>query len=347
MSLSTLPLPDGRAVREVELATEAGAKARIMELGAVLRDLTVKLRDGRDQRVVLGFPTPDTYDGHSHHAGSIAGRYANRIAHGRFSLDGQPFQLPLNEGGRHSLHGGAMGFDRLIWSIVEQGSKAVTFALSSPSGDQGFPGNLRVWCRYQLSEPATLSLDIAATTDAPTIVNLAQHSYFNLDGSEDARNHELMVAADHYTPTDVELIPTGEIATVEGTPYDFRQMRPIRHVPQGATAQFGYDINFVLRRSQIERVGDLELAPAATLRSRRNGLSLALWTSEPGLQVYDSFSMRKTAPGLDGRPYGVGSGIALEAQLFPDSPNRPYFPSAVLRPGETYRQRTEYRFVLG
>ncbi|SDR24628.1 aldose 1-epimerase [Rhizobiales bacterium GAS113] len=344
MSLLTLGmLPDGRAVREVELTTAAGAKARIMELGAVLRDLTVKLPTGRDQRVVLGFETPDIYDGHSQHAGAIAGRYANRIAHGRFSLDGHAYQLPLNEAGRHSLHGGAMGFNRRLWSIVEHGPNAVTFALSSSAGDQGYPGNLRVWCRYELVEPATLALDLTATTDAATVVNLAQHSYFNLDGSEDVRDHELMIAADFYTPTDNELIPTGEILSVIGTPYDFRQTRPIRHMPQGASTPFGYDINFVLRRSQVERSHGLALA--ATLVSKVNGLTLVQWTTEPGLQVYDGHAMRIAAPGHEGRRYGAAAGLALEAQLFPDGPNRAHFPNAALRPGETYRQRTEYRFV--
>jgi aldose 1-epimerase len=346
MSLSILgTLPDGRAIREVELTTAAGAKARIMEFGAVLRDLVVPLRSGQGQRVVLGFDTLDVYDGFSQHAGSIAGRYANRIASGRFSLDGKSFQLPLNEAGRNSLHGGPRGFDKVAWSIVDHASNAVTLALSSPDGDQGFPGNLRVWCRYELAEPATLSLDLTATTDQPTIVNLAQHSYFNLDGSEDARDHELAIAADLYTPTDGELIPTGEISAVAGTPYDFRSARPIRHLTPASSTPFGYDINFVLRRAQTERAHGLVLSHAATLASAANGLSLDLWTTEPGLQLYDGHAMRMTAPGHDGRRYGAGAGLALEAQLFPDSPNRPYFPSATLRPGGIYRQRTEYRFA--
>jgi aldose 1-epimerase len=346
MSLTTIgTLPDGGPIREARLVTAAGAEARIMEFGAIVRDLIVPLGGGAKQRVVLGFDALETYGGGSHHAGAIAGRYANRVAHGSFWLDGRSFQLSLNQANRHSLHGGVDGFDRRPWSLVEHGANAMTLALVSPAGDQGYPGTLRVWCCYELIEPATLALDLTATTDEPTIVNLAQHSYFNLDGTDDVRDHEMMIAADFYTPTDAELIPTGEIALVAGTPYDFRSARPIRHVPAGASVPFGYDMNFVLRRSRIERSGDLALAHAATVRSRRNSLALEVWTTEPGLQVYDCHNMTFAAPGHDGRQYGNGAGLALEAQLFPDSPNQAHFPSAVLRPHETYRQRTEYRFV--
>jgi aldose 1-epimerase len=345
MSLTTFgTLPDGRAIREALLVTASGCEARIMEFGATLRDLVVPLGGGASQHVVLGFDVLDIHDGNSHHAGAIVGRCANRIAHGRFTLDGTSYQLPLNEAGRHSLHGGTRGFDRLPWSIVEHAADHVTLALSSPAGDQGYPGSLRVWCRYELEEPATLVLDLTATTDEATIVNLAQHPYFNLDGSDDVRDHEMTIAADFITPTDRELIPTGEITAVARTPYDFRTARPIRHVPKGEAAPFGYDVNFVLRRSQIENAGGLALAHAARVASRRNGLALEVWTTEPGLQVYDCHNMSFPAPGHGGRRYGAGAGLALEAQLFPDSPNHAHFPSAVLRPGEIYRQRTEYRF---
>jgi aldose 1-epimerase len=346
MSLTTIgTLADGREIREVLLVTRAGAEARIMELGATLRDLLVPARGGGKQRVVLGFDGLAVYEQGAHHAGAIAGRYANRIAHGRFSLDGRSFQLGLNEAGRHSLHGGAHGFGRRPWNLVEHGSNAATLALVSPAGDEGYPGTLRVWCRYELMEPATLALDLAATTDEATIVNLAQHSYFNLDGSDDVRDHELRIAADFYTPTDSELIPTGEIARLVGTPFDFRAARPVRHVPAGASTPFGYDVNFVLDCSRGESSGGLALAHAATLTSRGNGMSLEVWTTEPGLQLYDCHNMEFSARGHDDRRYGLGAGLALEAQRFPDSPNRAHFQSAVLRPGETYRQRTEYRFI--
>jgi aldose 1-epimerase len=345
MALTILgKLPDGREIREALLVSKAGAKARVMELGATLRDLLVP-HAGAAQRVVLGFDGLDVYaQGGAHHAGAMAGRFANRIAHGRFSLDGKAYELDRNEAGKHSLHGGKRGFGKRPWTIVDAGEAWVTLGLDSPDGDDGYPGSLRAWCRYELAEPATLILELSATTDAPTIVNLAHHSYFNLDGSADARDHQLMIAADFYTPTDAELIPTGEIARVVGTPYDFTLARAIRHVPTGATAPFGYDTNFVLRRSHEESVDGFSLAHAATLGSRANGLALDMWTSEPGLQLYDCHNMTFASPGHGGRAYVMGAGVALEAQHFPDGPNRAHFPSTVLRRGEVYRQRTEFRF---
>lgn len=342
-------LADGTEIREAHLTTASGCQARILELGATLRDLVVPLHGDASQRVVLGFETLETYEGRSHHAGAIVGRYANRIARGRFSLDGVSYQLALNEKGTHSLHSGPDGFDRRPWRIVEHAEDRVTLALFSPAGDQGFPGALNVWCRYQLRDPATLALELAATTDATTIVNLAHHPYFNLDGNEDARDHELMIAADFITASDSELIPTGEIIRVAGSPYDFRAKRRVRHVPPGATKAFGYDTNFVLRGPGLAGRYGAALAHAATLASSTSGLALELWTSAPGLQFFDGHDMTFAAPGLDAqgfgaRRYGEGAGIALEAQHFPDSANHPHFPSTVLHPGEILRQCTEYRF---
>jgi aldose 1-epimerase len=342
--LSFGTLPDGREIREAVLSTSAGMQAHVMEFGATLRDLIVPIGSG-GQRVVLGFDGLDAYaKGFAHHAGAIAGRYANRIAHGAFELDGKPYRLELNEANRHALHGGKSGFGKRPWTIVEATANTATLALVSEAGDGGYPGTLRLWCRYELIEPSTLALELSATADAATILNLANHSYFNLDGSDDVRDHEFTIAADFYTPTDRELIPTGEIAPVAGTPYDFRSTRPIRLTPPGAAAPFGYDTNFVLRRSRTEAVAGLALAHAATLSSQRNGLTLELFTSEPGLQVFDCHAMEFAMPGHEGRRYGFGAGLALEAQHFPDSPNRAHFPSTILRPGEVYRQRTEYRF---
>ncbi len=337
-------LPDGSEIREARLATASGCEARILELGATLRDLVVPLQGGGLQRVVLGFETLESYDGRSHHAGAIVGRCANRIAHGRFRLDGASYQLPLNEKGRHCLHSGPNGFDRRPWRIIEHGSDHVTLALFSPAGDQGFPGALTLCCRYQLHDPAALGLELTATTDAATIVNLAHHPYFNLDGSEDARDHELAIAADFITPVDRELIPTGEIIAVSGTPYDFRELRPVRYPLSGAVKAIGYDVNFVLRGADGAGSTQASLAHAATLASPRNGLALELWTSAPGLQLFDGHGMLFAAAGLDGRRYGEGAGIALEAQHFPDSANHAHFPSTSLRAGEIWRQRTEYRF---
>ncbi|MBV9054998.1 MAG: galactose mutarotase [Hyphomicrobiales bacterium] len=337
-------LPDGSEIREARLALETGFEARILELGATLRDLLVPFRDGRRESVILGFDTLEPYDGRAHHAGAIVGRCANRIARGRFSVDGVAYQLPLNEKGRNSLHSGPDGFDRREWRIVEQTADAVTLALFSPAGDQGYPGALKVWCRYRLLHPAILALELTATTDTATIVNLAQHPYFNLDGSEDARDHNLMIAADFITPVDRDLIPTGEISAVAGTPYDFCSLRRVRHVRPGETSPFGYDVNFVLRGANGTNQNVDTLAHAASLSSPRNGLVLELWTSEPGLQFFDSHNLVFTASGHGGRRYRAGAGLALEAQHFPDAPHHAHFPSIVLRPGQIYRQRTEYRF---
>ncbi len=336
-------LPDGTPVREVTLRSAAGASATVMEWGAVVRDMSVKVA-GKDQRVVLGFTELDHYLKHSPHFGAIAGRFANRIAGGRFMLDGALYQLPLNQDGRHSLHGGGNGFGKRPWTIAHHDAMSVTLVLVSPDGDHGYPGAMTVTCRYTLAEPATLRVDLTATTDAPTVINLCHHSYFNLDGAPDVLDHELEVRANLITPVDADLIPTGEIASVAGTPFDFRKARPIRH-PGADGARHWYDHNFILRRDRREIQADApELAHAATLRAPSNGLAMQVWTSEPACQVYDGSKMGTPVPGLEGKPYGAAAGICLEPQHVPDSPNLPHFPTTLLRPGAVYRQRTEYRF---
>ncbi len=337
-------LADGTPVHEVVLRSEAGAEATVMEWGAVLRDLVVPLPGGGRQRVVLGFPGLADYPAHSPHMGAIAGRYANRISGGRFVLDGVARQLPLNQDGRHSLHGGGQGFGKRPWTIAHHDATSVTLALVSPEGDAGYPGTLSAWCRYSLVGAATLRIALSATTDAPTIVNLAHHSYFRLDDGPDILDHELELRANLMTPVDADLIPDGSLAAVAGTPFDFRQPRPIRRAgPDGA--RFWYDHNYMLRRDRCEAgPAGLELAHAATLRSPRSGLAMQLWTTEPAVQVYDGFKLGPPVPGHGGERYGPSAGIALEAQRPPDSPNLPHFPAAVLRPGEVYRQVSDYRF---
>ncbi|MGL5361306.1 MAG: aldose epimerase family protein [Bosea sp. (in: a-proteobacteria)] len=336
-------LDNGTPIREVVLRSKAGATATIMEWGAVVRDMQVPVK-GKLQRVVLGFPDLDSYLKHSPHFGAIAGRFANRIAQGRFVLDGTAHQLPLNQDGKHSLHGGGNGFGKRPWTILHHDTASVTLALVSPDGDHGYPGALTVTCRYTLAEPATLKVELTATTDAATIINLCQHSYFNLDGSADILDHTLEVRANLTTPVDGDLIPDGSLAHVGGTPFDFRRARPIRHANADGSRHW-YDHNYVLRRDRPEpAINGMELARAATLSSARNGLSLEVWTTEPALQVYDGFKVNTPVPGLAGAPYGPSAGICLEPQHVPDSPNLPHFPSTVLRPGEVYRQMTEYRF---
>ena len=344
MTIATFGQLDGRPIREVVLRSSAGAAATVMEWGAVVRDMSVPVK-GKLQRVVLGFNQFESYLNHSPHFGAIAGRFANRIEAGRFTLDGRTYQLPLNQDGKHSLHGGGQGFGKLPWTILHHDGASVTLALHSPAGDHGYPGALTVLCRYTLAEPATLRVELTATTDAPTIVNLCHHSYFNLDGSPSILDHELELRANLFTPVDADLIPSGEVESVAGTPFDFRKSRLIRHMNADGQ-RFWYDHNWVLRRDRREpsTMPGLELAHAATLRSARNGLAMQVWTSEPAMQFYDGFKTNTPVIGLDGERYGPCAGLCLEPQHVPDSPNLPHFPGTTLRPGEVYRQATEYRF---
>jgi aldose 1-epimerase len=337
-------LPDGRAVREIALVHPAGSRARILEWGAVVRDLQVPRPDGGLQRTVLGFDRLEDYLAHSPHFGAIAGRYANRIRGGRFQLDGVEHQLPLNQQGRHSLHGGGEGFGKRPWTLIEATDTSATLALVSPDGDHGYPGRLTLTCRYTLAAPATLRVELAAFTDAATVLNLCHHSYFNLDGGADVLDHELAVRANLMTPVDADLIPDGSLAPVSGTDFDFRTARPVRRL--GASGdRVAYDHNFVLRRDRREQGPEgQELALAATFASSRSGVRLEVWTTEPCLQVYDGAKLATPVAGLDGVPYGPCAGLCLEPQHAPDSPNLPHLPSTVLRPGELYRQVTEYRF---
>jgi aldose 1-epimerase len=335
---------DGRPVHEVTLRSETGAEAKVIEWGAVLRDLVVPVGPGRTERVVLGLGSLEDYIRHSPYFGAIAGRYGNRIAQGRFRLGERVHQLTLNDG-RNSLHGGVRGFSSRPWQLAYADESSAALTLLSPDGDQGYPGNLTVSCLYRLAG-STLRVELTAATDADTPVNLCQHSYFNLDGSPTILDHTLQLAADFYTPTDAELIPTGEVRAVADTPYDFRAARPVGFMDE-AGRPFRYDINVVLRRDRPAPAGvdGLTLAHAGTFVSARSGVSMEVWTTEPGLQFYDGWMTDVPVAGTHGRPYGAYAGICLEPQHFPDSPNRPHFPDAILRPGLTYRQITEYRFA--
>lgn len=339
-------MAEGKRVEEITLRNAAGAEAKVLTWGAVIRDLVVPRSDGRKQRVVLGLETLEDYLNHSPHFGAIAGRYANRIKEGRFLLDGRTHQLPLNQENRHSLHGGGHGFGKKPWTLLHAEEASVTLGLVSPDGDAGYPGTLNVTCRYVLTEGSALRVELSAFCDQATILNLCHHSYFNLDGGADILDHELMVRANLTTPVDGDLIPDGTLAKVSGTPFDFRRPRPIRLMNEDGT-RFWYDHNFMLRREKREvPLGGLELAHAATLASAKSGLSMEVWTTEPCLQVYDGFKVNLPVKGLDGAQYGANAGICLEPQHAPDSPNLPHLPNTVLRPGELYRQVTEYRFGM-
>ena len=335
----------GEDIFEVTLRSASGAEAKVLTWGAVVRDLLIPTEAGL-QRVVVGFNSMDDYATDTSHAGAIAGRFANRIAHGRFTLDGKSYQLPLNQDGKHTLHGGGdgEGFSRRPWKLESHDDTSVTLSLHSPDGDAGFPGNLSVQCVYRLMEPATLHVELTATTDAPTLCNMVSHGYFNLEMPAGFANapvpsavdHEFVASSDFYTPVDGDLIPTGEILATAGTPYDFSAKRPLRN-PQGVT----YDSGFVLREKPS---AGIPLVHAGTLSGPTTGMALDVYTTEPHLQFYDGDSYAGASVGHDGAGYAKHCGICLEPQLYPDSPNRSHFTNAVLRPGETYHQVTEYRF---
>jgi aldose 1-epimerase len=333
-------------IRAVELVAAGGSiAASVIELGAAVRDLKVRTRSGM-QRVVLGLATAEDYSEHSPHMGAICGRFANRIRRGRFTLDGKTYQLPLNQDGRHTLHGGGpTGFGKTRWPLLHNDSSSATLAVHSAADFNGFPGAMTATCRYSLVPPATLRIELWATCDAPTVVNLCHHSYFNLDGSSDILDHTLEVHADYFTPIDADLIPVGGVESVTGTPFDFRHPRCVRMAgPDGK--RIWYDHTYLLRRDRCEPsvATGLEIAHAATLTSERSGIAMQLWTSEPACQIYDGGKIDMAVAGLDGHRYTANAGVCLEAQHVPDSPNLSHFPATVLRPGELYRQLSEYRF---
>lgn len=324
-------LSDGSAIEEIVIAG-GDLEVSIISWGAVIRDLRY-----RGETRVLGFGRLEDYVSASPYFGCIAGRYANRIADGCFTLDGKTYQLDLNEGGRTHLHGGTKGFAKLPWQVVDATGDSVLLRLVSPDSDQGYPGQVTVTCRYRIENGETLSLTLEATTDSPTIVNLAAHSYFNLDGTPDTLSHELEIAADHYTPVDDRLIPTGELRSVAGTPFDFRKPRKVYlETKDGRQA---YDHNFV-----IAPTAGATPRHGATLIGPKSRTRMEVLSTEPGLQFYDGAKLAVNLPGLSGHRYGANAGLCLEPQRFPDTPHHPQFGSAVLRPGETYRQVTRYRF---
>jgi aldose 1-epimerase len=278
--------------------------------------------------------------------GAIAGRFANRIRNGQFTLDGVSHQLARNENGRTALHGGGRGgFGKRPWTRVHADTTSVTLQFHSPDGDQGYPGAVVATCRYLLLPPATLRIELTATSDAPTIINLAHHSYFALDNSDDILDHHLTIHADQMAMVDEDAIPTGEYRTVAGTPFDFRTARPVRWTHQDGTRQ-PYDHSWILRGDPgtPSGISGMPLLHAATLASMRSGIRMETWTTEPVLQCYDGSKLTVRVPGLHGKNYGPCAGICLEPQHLPDSPNLPGTPSTVLRPDRPYQQVTEYRF---
>ncbi len=336
MSLHTFgSLPDGTEIREVRLANAAGARASILTIGAALRDLQVPRADGSLQRVVLGYETLAGYDTNPARVGATVGRNANRIAAGRFELDGRAHELPINTANGLHLHGGPGGFSVRVWDLVEHSETHVLLRLVSEDGDQGYPGRVEVTCRYELLEPATLSIEMRGTTDAPTLLNLANHSYFTLNDGADSREHLFEVNATFYTPPGPNLIPTGAVLPIEGTAFDFRKAKRIADMGPD------YDTNFVVD-GPIGKFVD-----AATLWAPDRSLRLEVATDQPGLLIYTAGGLKDFGPGIGGQVHGPHAGVCLETQAFVDAPNKRHFPSTVLRPGAVYEHRVDYRFVRG
>jgi aldose 1-epimerase len=331
-------LPDGSPVALYTLKNAKGVVAKITEYGTIITELHVPDRNGKMGDVVLGFDNLSQYlKGHPYF-GCTVGRVANRIAKGCFTLEGKTYNLAVNNGPNH-LHGGLKGFDKVLWKGEALPGAAVRFTYTSPDGEEGYPGTVTAAVTMTLTDANELRIDYHAVADRPTPFNLANHSYFNLAGTGDILKHELMLAADFYTVADATLIPTGEIKSVKGTPYDFTVPAPIgSRFSQLRGNPIGYDDNFVVKRSGSE------LALAARVYDPQTGRVLETRTTQPGVQLYTGNFLDGTLTGKGGVIYRQHSAFCLETQHFPDSVNQPKFPSAILRPGQTYNHTCVYAF---
>jgi aldose 1-epimerase len=336
---------NGKAIEIFTLTNAAGVEVKAISYGGIITSWRVPDRGGQTADIVLGYDDPAGYlKDNSPYLGAIIGRYGNRIGKAQFALDGRSYALAANNDAHH-LHGGRTGFDKVSWdgqTLKGGGGVGVAFSRTSVDGEEGYPGNLKTRVTYTLTDKNELIVAYEATTDKPTIVNLTQHTYFNLagQGSGDILGHELRINADRFTPVDAGLIPTGELAPVDKTPLDFRKptMIGLRIESDHPQMQFGagYDHNWVLARSGPG------LSLAAEVYESRSGRTLQVRTTEPGLQFYSGNFLDGSITGKDGRVYNRRYGFCLETQHFPDSPNKPTFPSTTLRPGATYRSRTVF-----
>ncbi|HEY1888940.1 MAG TPA: aldose epimerase family protein [Steroidobacteraceae bacterium] len=342
-------LADGTRIDAVDLTSRAGVRARVITLGARLQSIYTPDRTGKSGDIVLGFDSPQQYFADGNYFGATVGRFANRIGKGRFMLAGHSYQVSVNDHG-NSLHGGTRGFDKRVWKIesVRSGSSAsVVMSYVSADGEEGYPGTLRVTATYTLTDTGELRIDYRATTDKPTIVNLSGHTYFNLasDPAHFSTMRDLLqINASHYTPVDDTLIPTGAIVAVAGTPFDFRKPTPIGlRIRDGNDQQIrychGYDMNFALDG----RAGTLRLA--ARVEDPRSGRVLEVATTAPGVQFYSGNFLSGAFVGKHGIAYRQGDAVVLEPQDYPDAPNHPNFPTAMLEPGATYHSVIVYRFA--
>jgi aldose 1-epimerase len=334
-------LPDGSTAHLFTMRNAKGMTVKVTDYGLIITEILVPDRDGKTGDVVLGFDNLDQYlKGHPFF-GAIAGRYANRIAKAKFSLDGKEYTLAANNGKNH-LHGGKVGFDKKLWTSEEMLSipdrVGIAFRYTSKDGEEGYPGNLPLEVRYILTDDNELIIDYSATTDKKTVINVTNHSYFNLAGSGDVKDHEIQIEADEFTPVDSELIPTGEIKSVKGTPLDFTSPHKIGERME-QTGLGGYDHNFVLR-------GGVTAKPrlAARVSEPKTGRILEVYTTEPGIQLYTGIGLNGSLTGVGGVKYPKSGGFCLETQHYPDSPNKPNFPSVVLEPGKKFHSVTSFKF---
>jgi aldose 1-epimerase len=345
MRTESATLVNNKPVEIFTLTNANGVEVKAITYGGIITSWKVPDRKGQVADIVLGHDDPAAYiKNNSPYFGALIGRYGNRIGQARFALDGKTYSLAANDGPNH-LHGGKQGFDKVLWEgtpIKERGGVGVAFTRTSPDGEEGYPGTLKTRVTYLLTPKNELVISYEAVTDKPTVVNLTQHSYFNLagQGSGDILKHELRINADRFTPVDKTLIPTGDLAPVEGTPFDFRKPTAIgaRISSEHPQMQFGrgYDHNWVLARAGTD------LSLAAEVFEPSSGRTLSVSTTEPGLQFYSGNFLDGTITGKEGRVYRHRYGFCLETQHFPDSPNKPTFPTTTLRPGETYRSRTVF-----
>ena len=335
---------EGAPVDLYTLTNQKGMETSITNYGGIVVTLKVPDRNGKPGDVVLGFDSLDGYLKPNPFFGALVGRYGNRIGHGTFTLNGVAYKLAQNNGENH-LHGGVRGFNRVVWNAKEVTGKAgpgLVLSYLSKDGEEGYPGNLAVQVVYTLTDNNELRIDYSASTDKDTIVNLTNHTYFNLAGEGDILNHQLRLFAERFTPVDAGLIPTGELRAVKGTPFDFTKPTAIGARINQADEQVkigkGYDHNFVLAS------GGGKLAQAAEAYEPKTGRVLEVWTTEPGLQFYSGNFLDGSQIGKGGKAYQLRSGLCLESQHYPDSPNKPGFPSTVLRKGSKYQSSTVYKF---
>ncbi|WP_236262797.1 aldose epimerase family protein [Aggregatimonas sangjinii] len=340
---------DGKQTGLYTLKNDNGVEITFTDYGQHLVALYLPDKNGNFEDVVLGFDTIDAYiNGGGAYMGSVIGRYGNRIAEGKFTLDGTEYTLAQNNNGNH-LHGGIKGFHAVVWDANQLSNSEIEFERTSPDMEEGYPGNLKVKVTYTLSDENELNIKYTATTDKTTVLNLTHHSFFNLEGEGNGTvdNHEMRINADAFTPVDAGLIPTGEIKKVAGTPFDFRQMKSIARDIESGDEQLlfakGYDHNFVLNQGPTDENG---LVLAAEVVAPKSGRTLQVYTNEPAIQFYGGNFLNGKDIGKSGKPYPFRGAFCLETQHYPDSPNQPGFPSTVLEPGEVYSSVCMYKFGL-